>query len=176
MRIACPSGPGRTAGAVVIALSLDITDEANPFIASKLKLEVQMPENDDTIASDQGSAPFGYDGHYCTASDGINDHTTYDVENAVIAVCSYFDSGLRVFDIRDPYRPREIAYYIAPTLPGPRVSSYYNLDGICGAVDWASAHPRFIPARDEIWVTTQCNGLHVLRFEKPLAELLGPAP
>jgi hypothetical protein len=155
---------------------IDITNEAEPFIASKLKLEVQMPENDEAIAPDQGSAPFGYDGHYCTASDGKTDHTTYDVENAAIAVCSYFDSGLRVFDIRDVYRPREIAYWIAPTLPGPRVSSYYNLDGVCGAVDWASAHPRFVPSRNEIWVTTQCNGFHVLRLTRPLAELLGPTP
>lgn len=155
---------------------IDITDEKNPFIASKLKLEVQMPENDDVIAGDQGSAPFAYEGHYCTASDGINDSTTYDVENAVIAVCSYFDSGLRVFDIRNPYQPREIAYYIPPTTAGPRLSSYYNIAGSCLSVDWASAHPRHIPARNEIWFTTQCNGLHVLRFEKPLAELLGPAP
>ena len=154
---------------------IDITDEKNPFIASKLKLEVQMPENDDVISGDQGSAPFGYDGHYCTASDAVNDSTVYDVENAVIAACSYFDSGLRVFDIRNPYQPREIAYWIPPTLAGERASSYYNLGGSCGSVDWASAHPRVIPARNEIWVTTQCNGFHVLRFEKPLAELLGPA-
>lgn len=154
---------------------IDISDEKNPVIASKLKLDVHMPENAQAVQNDAGSVPFGYEGHYCTASDGINDNTTYDVENAVIAACSYFDSGLRVFDIRDPYRPREIAYYIPPTVPGPRVSSYYNMAGGCTAVDWVAAHPRVIPARNEIWFTSQCNGMHVLRFEKSLAELLGPS-
>jgi hypothetical protein len=155
---------------------IDISDEARPFIASKLKLDVHMPENAEAVSNDAGSGIFGYEGHYCTASDGINDSTTYDVENAVIAACSYFESGLRVFDIRNPYAPREIAYYNPPIEPGPKAGSYYNLAGNCTNIDWASAHPRVRPDRDEIWFTSQCGGLHVIKFTTPLKELLGEPP
>ncbi|HUR41432.1 MAG TPA: hypothetical protein VM240_09735 [Verrucomicrobiae bacterium] len=155
---------------------IDISNEAAPFIASKLKLEVHMPENSQAISADQGSAIFGYQGHYCTASDGINDNHTNTIDNAVIAVCGYFESGLRVFDIREPYSPKEIAYYNPPASPGYKAGADYNLSGGCHTVDWASSHPRYIPARNEIWFTSQCGGFHVVRFEKPLAELLDPAP
>lgn len=155
---------------------IDISDEKNPFIASKLKLEVHMPENASAIREDQGSAIFGYEGHYCTASDARSEHTTDQVNEAAVVVCEYFESGLRVFDVRDPYKPREIAYYIPAASPGYHAGSYYNLDGNCGAVDWASSHPRLRLDRNEIWMTSQCNGFMVVRFTKPLAELMGPAP
>lgn len=154
---------------------IDITDEKNPNIASKLKLDVHMPDNM-TMTAEADGVPFGYDGHYCTASDGVNENTTYSIRNAVIAVCGYFQSGIRVFDIRDPYLPREIAYYNPPANPGFLSASNYNASGICGTVDWASSHPRYRPDTREIWFTSQCNGFQVIRLTKPLAELLGPAP
>ena len=153
---------------------IDINDETAPFIASKLKLEIHMPENRQAAQADAGSVIFGYQGHYCTASDGVTDNHTNTIENAAIAVCGYFESGLRVFDIRDPYSPKEIAYYIPPASPGYKAGADYNLSGGCHTVDWASSHPRYIPARNEIWFTSQCGGFHVVRFTKPLAELLDP--
>lgn len=36
---------------------------------------------------------------------------------------TFFSGGLRVFDIRDPFRPEEIAYYVPSTPPGSRVGS-----------------------------------------------------
>src|SRR5581483_7254046 len=35
-----------------------------------------------------------------------------------IMACSFLASGLRVFDIRDPQHPRELAYYNAPPSMG----------------------------------------------------------
>jgi hypothetical protein len=155
---------------------IDISDEKNPFVASKLKLEVHMPENANAVGGDTTGEPvFGYEGHYCTASDGVSDSGTYTVENAAIVACSYFQSGLRVFDVRDPYRPREIAYYIPPAQPGYHAGSYYQLSGNCGTADWPSAHPRIRVDRNEIVFTSQCNGLMVVRFEQPLADLLAHA-
>ncbi len=154
---------------------IDITDEKNPNISSKLKLDVHMPENM-AMTSEADGVPFGYDGHYCTASDGVTENTTYSVKNAAIAVCGYFQSGIRVFDIRDPYLPREIAYYNPPANPGFLSASNYNASGVCGTADWASSHPRYRPATGEIWFTSQCNGFQVIKLSKPLAELLGPAP
>ena len=47
----------------------------------------------------------GYAGHYC--------NIPTRVDPAIVA-CSMILSGLRVFDIRDPHNPREIAYFNAP--------------------------------------------------------------
>jgi hypothetical protein len=158
-----------------MARLIDISDEQNPFVTAKLKLETHDPANcADTINDDQGV--FLYDSHYCTASDGIHNTGTYTVQNVKIIACSYFESGLRVFDVRDPYRPKEIAYYNPPARPGYQAGSNFNSNGTCQTADWATAHPRIRVDRNEIWFTSQCNGFQVVRFEKPLAELLGPAP
>jgi len=81
-----------------------------------------------------------------------------------------------VFDVRDPLKPREIAYYNPPARPGYHPGSDYNLTGECGSADWATAHSRYRPDRNEIWMTSQCNGFQILRFTKPLADLLGAVP
>jgi hypothetical protein len=43
---------------------------------------------------------YGYSSHYC----GVD-----RPQNPTMLGCSHMNAGLRVFDIRDPYRPREIA-------------------------------------------------------------------
>jgi hypothetical protein len=154
---------------------IDISDETAPKITAILRLEVQDPANCESVQGDSQTVGFQYDAHYCTASDGRTNSGTDVIHNAVIAVCGYFESGLRVFDIRNPYRPREIAYYNPGGSPGYRPGAYTGYGTGCAAVDWAAAHSRYIPERNEIWMTSQCNGFQVLRFKKPLAELLGPA-
>ncbi len=142
---------------------IDVSDEKNPFTVSKLMLETHDPANcAETINDDQ--AIFLYDSHYCTVD---------NPDDARLVACSYFESGLRVFDIRDPYKPKEIAYYNAPLTPGYKEGSYYNTTGTCHTADWAGAHPRFVLERNEIWYTGQCTGFHVLRFTQPLSKLLG---
>ncbi len=158
-----------------VARLIDISDELNPFVVGKLKLETHDPANcDATINDDQGV--FQYDAHYCTASDGVHNSGTYTVQNVQLVACSYFESGIRVFDVRDPYKPKEIAYYNPPARPGYQAGSNFNNNGTCQTADWASAHPRIRVDRNEIWFTSQCNGFQIVKFEKPLAELLDPAP
>ncbi|HUS25133.1 MAG TPA: hypothetical protein VM369_09300 [Candidatus Binatia bacterium] len=177
---AAATGAGGASGGLVgvagAARIIDIEDEKNPRVVSKLKLEVHMPENAQSIGESTDGTIFGYQGHYCTLSDGVHDNNTYALDDPVMAICGYFQSGIRVFDIRDVMHPREIAYYNPPASPGYHPGSNYNMDGECGTADWASANSRYRPDRNEIWFTTQCNAFQIVKFEKPLAELLGPAP
>ncbi len=144
----------------------DISDEANPQLTAKLMLETHDPANCATVLADYpGQVLFGYDSHYCTAD---------DPENAQALACGYFNSGIRVFDIRDPYFPREIAYYNPPAQVGKQdqLSGSQHAAGDLGGLgqgvqmtaDWCSAQIRFVRERGELWGTCQDNGFMILQF------------
>ena len=122
---------------------IDIKDPAKPRVISNLRLEVHQPENRDDIAGDPGaSSPTqGYAGHYCNVPQR---------KDPGIVACSFITSGLRVFDIRDPRHPKEIAYFVPPLEPGD--SSY------------AMSSPSFVPERQEIWYSDANSGFYSLRL------------
>ena len=137
------------AGDIGAARIIDIADETQPEVVSDLRLEVHNPENLDTVAGDPGNQFIGqgYAGHYC------NLPTRVDPD---IVACSMIVSGLRVFDIRNPARPREIAYYNAPMLP--RLTPYLVASG------YAMASPSFVPERKEIWYSDVYSGFYAIRL------------
>lgn len=132
---------------------IDIGDEKNPRVVSNLRLEVHQPENFDEISDDPGAdnPVGGYSGHYC------------DVPRAVdpgIVACSMGVSGLRVFDVRDPENPREVAYFNAPVtsrvFPGAPAAPE--------ASNWALSQPTFVPKRREVWYSDGYTGFFVARL------------
>jgi hypothetical protein len=137
---------------------IDISDETQPRIVSKLKLEIQMAENRElahreafTYDNENGGLiPFGYNSHYCNAD---------RLEDPTILACSNWESGVRVFDIRDVHRPREIAYF-NPGGDGKRRPASFG--GTTSG--FTSAQPRIIPERGEIWFTDMDRGFYVVRF------------
>ncbi|MFE3797504.1 LVIVD repeat-containing protein [Nocardia tengchongensis] len=89
---------------------IDVSDDTNPSVAAKLKLEINLPENQDSaLASAMGGSVFSYDAHYCAA-----DRPT----NPTALACGWEESGIRVFDVRDPFHPKEIAYFNPPARKG----------------------------------------------------------
>ena len=141
-----------------MARLIDISDEHHPKLMARLPLEVTDPANCAQVMADTaGEAIFGYDSHYCSVD---------DPHDAKLLACSYFQAGLRVFDISDPAHPREIAYYNPPMKPGYEPGSNYNLTGIGSpnGADWTPAHPQFRLERREIWFTSQMNGFQVVRL------------
>ena len=83
--------------------------------------------------------------------------------------CSMILSGLRVFDIRDPEHPKEIAYFVAPpdTIAPPAArSSTSARTGRCRS-------PAFVPERGEIWYSDGTSGFYALKMDPgvwPLAK------
>jgi hypothetical protein len=137
-------GPVVGAGRII-----DIGDERNPKVISNLRLEVHQPENRAAIADDPGAQnpTQGYAGHYC------NLPTRTD---PTIVACSMIISGLRVFDIRDPHNPREVAYFNAPVRPHQSAAFFEPSN-------WAMSSPAFVPERKEIWYSDGFNGFFVVR-------------
>ncbi len=136
---------GSTVGAGRI---IDISDETEPFVVSNLRLEVHEPENRDLIGGDPGAQlPIqGYAGHYCNIPTRVNPD---------IVACSMIVSGLRIFDIRDPRNPKEVAYFNAPVKP--------RLTPVFEASNWAMSSPSFVPERKEIWYSDGYGGFYVVR-------------
>ena len=125
---------------------INIEDETAPKVVSNLRLDVHQPENFAEQAGDPGAnIPLqGYAGHYCNVPTRIDPG---------IVACSMILSGLRVFDIRDPKRPKEIAYFNAPVkdrVSGPAFE----------ASNWAMSSPAFDAENGEIWYSDGFQGFY----------------
>ena len=129
---------------------IDIADDRHPKVISNMRLEVMQPENFDAQAGDPGvDTPFrfaqGYTGHFCNVPTRVD---------PPIVACGMAVSGLRIFDIRDPHHPKEVAYYNAPVKPRtfPEGSN------------WAYSQPAFAPERKEVWYTDAYTGFYAVRL------------
>jgi len=134
---------------------IDISNELNPKIVSKLELQTNNPANCpfDTNDDAPDTRIFGYDSHYCNVN---------RLNNPTMLGCAYFESGLRIFDIRNPRHPKEIAYYNPPPRPG--TTSEHAAFAPTGSkqTDWASSPPRFVGC--QVWDQFQDNGYLFLQF------------
>jgi len=180
-----PAACARGAHPYGFAQLIDISDERNPKLVSRLMLEVSDNANCQLLLNDPpdvGGARPDYSGERCTVD---------RVRNATMAACGYRDAGLRVFDIRDPYHPKEIAYYKPPAprtafLPG----SNSWAPGRDLTVDRIAGTPRFVkvPAKElhgrqllpaneshgrelQIWVVSNGGGFQIVRFSDALKAL-----
>lgn len=134
---------------------IDISDEKRPRVVSNIRLAVHQPEHRDEIAEDYGtqSPVQGYAGHYCNIPSR---------RDPGIVACSMIASGLRVFDIRDPKRPKEIAYHVAP----PSTVSAAGGPVIDERANFAMSQPDFAPKRREIWYSDGTSGFYALRVDR----------
>ena len=139
-----------------MARIIDIRDETNPKVVSKLMLEVHDPANCNKVLPDLvGLASFTYGSHYCSVDNR---------EDATTLACGYFNSGIRVFDIRNPRRPREIAYYnpAGTTVASP--GSNHGAQWRAGGPDWCNAQVHLDVETRSLQTTCQDNGFLALRF------------
>ena len=105
---------------------IDISDPSEPKIVKQIQLQIQLKENAALRTADTvGDGLFGYESHYCTVD-------TFTDPKAL--ACGYFQSGIRVFDIRDPLRPREIAYFNPPAQTGKGLALQHSLHAWIGGL------------------------------------------
>jgi hypothetical protein len=174
----------RGASAFGYSQIIDVADETNPKIIAKLKLEVSDPANCSKLRAETppdapGTAPG-------TNLPAISGTTNYSEERCVIddpndarmMACSFQHGGLRVFDIRDPYHVKEIAYWKPPavrTEVQPSSGSWApgadrTVDKIAGWARWVGAgkgkgHDNGHHGRElQLWTVSDGNGFQALRF------------
>jgi hypothetical protein len=139
---------GGNTDAVGAGRIIDISDEKQPRVISNLRLAINQAAEHKAAAGDPGtfSPAQGYAAHYCNIPTRTNPR---------IVACSFIASGLRVFDISDLTKPKEIAYYVAPETPATE-------NGYDGS-NYAMSQPAFAPKRHEIWYSDGATGFNVLR-------------
>jgi hypothetical protein len=148
-----------------MARIIDIADEVHPRIVSRLALEIHNPANCAKVQPDLvGLSIFTYGSHYCSVD---------NKRHATTLACGYFNSGIRVFDIRNPRRPKEIAYYnpAGETTVSPGSNHVIANNFVPGGPDWCSAQTHLRVSEDHgrqgyLWTTCQDNGLLMLKFER----------
>ncbi len=153
-----------------MARIIDISDETKPVVISKLALEIHDPKNCAKVIPDlAGLSGFTYGAHYCSVD---------NKQNATALACGYFESGVRVFDIRNPLRPKEVAYFNPAAVTTPSPGSQNNRTAANGRPDHCSSQLRFDATAKTL--TTQCqdNGFIALKFRDgtwPFPESTTPA-
>jgi hypothetical protein len=79
---------------------VDITDDRNPFGVANF----QVPHKD---------------GNYCTRGGRFGPHQTQEnltpIYHKRVVFVAWFNAGVRAVDIRDPYHPKEIGFYVPAT-------------------------------------------------------------
>jgi hypothetical protein len=136
---------------------IDMSDERNPREVSQIKLEVNEQENCSKIQTDDEV----YSIHYV----GVDDE-----QNTTKVFYTWYTGGVRVFDVRDPAHPKEIAYFHSPPKPSTVIQPSPLRAGDGQTPDWDSStsmvHYR---SADEIWVVSIAGGFQVLKLNAPRA-------
>jgi hypothetical protein len=146
---------------------IDISDETRPMTIAKLMLEVHDPANCPFTLNDP--AANSYSAHYCNVD---------RVQDPRLIACTYWSSGLRVFNIENPYRPTEIAYYKPPA----RRLAYLPGSALWGpttdrTVDHSVTQVRWRHHGDEthLWFVSKDNGFQIVRFTNGVLNgIIGP--
>ncbi len=157
---------------------IDISDLKKPKLASLLMLGVADPQNckltENDITATMGG--YGYSVHDCTFDNPMD---------AKLLACSSHQAGVRVFDIADPYHPKEIAYFVGPAPkdpdeidPGSLLNAFQQVSPPINFA-WSKAHSRFVWQHGQLylWVTSSHGGFYTLKFENMTAiRKLRPVP
>ncbi len=147
----CPPGSGRI---------IDVSDLQNPQVVAgerPANLQVlssyRIPHIDDVYDFDSGEF---------VCQDGQQSiHTPwFDVRSPSLVYQAWYDQGVRVWDISNPFLPREVGYYLSPRYEGP------------GRVGRHTREVYQDPDTKLIYVTDgNGGGLTVLRWTGPIPPL-----
>ncbi|MCU1600693.1 MAG: hypothetical protein JWO22_1402 [Frankiales bacterium] len=138
----CPGGNGRI---------VDVTDPRHPVETAELPLQINQLPNCAASRSDTTNDLLLYMSHYISVDNPAN---------ASLVFFTWYSSGLRVFDIHDPFHPREVAYLNVPVGQEASVSH-----------DSATTYVRYLPRSGQVWFGTGIRGFVVAE----LAPNLRPA-
>jgi hypothetical protein len=127
----------------------DISDPTKPRTVSEMGLEINEPQH----CADQAQAG---------ENDAVHYHDVDDPTDTTFVMASMWNAGLRIFDVRDPEKPTEVAYFN----PGDvDTSATVKLDQAWG-------HVHYDAPTGQIWFATATGGFWVVRIERQVRDIL----
>lgn len=130
---------------------VDISDEMRPRMMSLFPLPEPPPESELKNFYEKGGR-FGPHNHHHP------NHQACLENRDDIAYLTYFNAGLRVYDIRDPRQPREFGYFI-PANPTLRI-------GTKPSQLVAQSEDVLVDRRGYIYLSDKNHGIHILRLKE----------
>ena len=128
----------------------DISDPAHPKTVVQFGLGINQPKS----CAEQLQAK---------ENDSVHYHDVDDPNDTTFVMASMWNAGLRVFDVRNPNHPTEVAYFN----PG-------DVDPTSAVkLDQAWGHVRYLPKLGQIWFETEWGGFYVVRIEGQVWHYLG---
>jgi hypothetical protein len=148
----------RCQGSRDVMFIVDISQEDKPFSISTFQ-----------VAEEPGD--------FCNRGGRFGPHSVHDAYHPAfdktLAVLSYFNAGIRVVDIRNPFEPVEAAYYI-PAINENTEESCANINGTeeCDVV--VQTNNVNIDSRGYIYAVDRAGtGLHIVELQGPAREIAG---
>jgi hypothetical protein len=128
----------------------DIGNEADPKLVSQFGLAINDAQN----CAAQLEA---------NETDSVHYHDVDNPDDTTFVMASMWNAGIRVFDVRDPVRPKEVAYFNPGDVgePGSTV------------LDHAWGHIRYVASTGQIWFATADGGFWVVELERGVRSALG---
>ena len=131
------------------AAIVDVADEKNPRLISLLPIPEPPPGAPHKNFVEKGGRFGPHNFHHSQRQPHLEDRDDR-------AYVTYFNAGLRIYDISDPYLPREIAYYIPPD-PTKRIGIMPVKKLVTQSEDV------LVDKRGYIYVTDKNYGVFILR-------------
>jgi len=137
----------------------DVTDEGRP----------------QSIATAQVPAS---EGAFCDRGGRFGPHATNEEFGPPfyqkIVFVSYFNAGVRAFDVRDPYNPQDVAFFIPATTANTdfRCGTFQGVANVCRQV--IQTNNVATDDRGFIYIVDRADtGLHILRLTGHAAKIVG---
>ena len=141
-----------------VTFFVDITTEARPFSVSNF----QVPEAK---------------GEFCRRGGRFGPHSSNESFAPIfyrkVVFLAYFNAGVRAVDIRDPYQPREVAFYI-PATTAKTVERCIGTEAARRCKVAIQTNNVEVDERGLVYLADRANtGLHIVRLSGAAVRLIG---
>jgi hypothetical protein len=121
--------------------------------------DVREPSNPVSFAT----FPTPQEADYCAKGGNFGPHNLHEnrpgsFQSSRLIFATYYNAGVRVYDIEDPFRPREVAYYVPPK-PERMMDPRPNRPQVIQSCDC------YVDPNGIMYVTDTNAGLNILQFE-----------
>ncbi|HSG66565.1 MAG TPA: hypothetical protein VLD39_16265, partial [Gammaproteobacteria bacterium] len=148
----------RCQGTRDVVFILDITQEDRPFAISTFQVEEEP-------------------GDFCNRGGRFGPHSMNDAYNPAfdktLMLVAYFNAGIRAVDIRNPFEPTEVAYYI-PAINENTEEACVEIDGARACDVVVQTNNVNIDDRGYVYAVDRARtGLHIVELEGEARAIVG---